>query len=379
MSSVTVNPPKTPVTKGSNGVAMATVPNICKMPGPPAPFVPTPLPNIGKSALNPQGYSATVKIEGNTVAIQGATFDSIGDVASKALGGGLISANTHGPTKFIGPGSLDVKIEGKNVQLLSDPMLNNCGPGGSPPNAATLNGLIQMFGTVVTVQEGKCPICEKDHDEFKESKSTSNDASSICDAYGKVLKKLTPTPNHSTMIGAVRCHCTKGKYADHSSGVFKEFVEAAGGFVCTPSEVSVASGDRSPHRADRREKLKAALTKAAGEKRTTQLLRHAATLSRDSGEHMPTAYPAGSCAAQGALLLALSDGGVPVSMSEKWFSMADKPMQGIMQYDQVAADGSVLKDMTMKQFVPGASVPPCRTCDLLVPYLICPGDRLCSH
>lgn len=139
MPSVAINQPKTPVTEGSNTVAVATVPNVCKMPGPPAPFVPVPLPNIGKSALSPSGFSTSVKIEGNAVAIRGATFNSIGDIASKATGGGIISANTHGITKFIGPGSLDTKIEGKNVQLLADPMLNNC---LGPANAATLAGAL---------------------------------------------------------------------------------------------------------------------------------------------------------------------------------------------------------------------------------------------
>jgi hypothetical protein len=143
MPTVAINPPKTPVTKGSNGVAAATVPNVCKMPGPPAPFVPAPLPNIGKSGDSPKGYSKNVKIEGNAVAVKGATFKSTGDMASKGTGGGLVSANTHGITKFVGLGSLDTKIEGKNVQLLGDPMLNNCGPSGSPPNAATLAGLVQ--------------------------------------------------------------------------------------------------------------------------------------------------------------------------------------------------------------------------------------------
>jgi hypothetical protein len=143
--SVAVNPPKTPCTKGSQGIAANTIPNICKMPGPPAPFVPAPLPNIAKSELSPQGYSTTVEIDGNAVAIRGATFESIGDMASKGTGGGLISANCHGPAKFISPGSMDVKIEGKNVQLLSDMMLNNCGPSGSPPNTgATMGGLLQM-------------------------------------------------------------------------------------------------------------------------------------------------------------------------------------------------------------------------------------------
>ena len=130
MSSVGVHPPKTPVTKGSMGIAKATLPNVCKMPGPPAPFVPSPLPNIAKSGSSPKGYSKKVKIEGNTVAIRGASFKSMGDIASKGTGGGLISANTHGPAKFITPGSMTVKIEGKSVHLLGEPILNNCGPSG---------------------------------------------------------------------------------------------------------------------------------------------------------------------------------------------------------------------------------------------------------
>jgi len=139
--SVAINPPKTPCTSETRGFAKCTIPNICKMPGPPAPFIPTPLPNIGKSNLSPKDYSKTVKLVGETVAIRGATFESIGDMASKGTGGGLISTNTHGPTKFITPGSMNVKIEGKNVHLLGEPMLNNCGPSGSPSNTgATMQG-----------------------------------------------------------------------------------------------------------------------------------------------------------------------------------------------------------------------------------------------
>jgi uncharacterized Zn-binding protein involved in type VI secretion len=141
MATVGIHPPKTPVLEKGMHVAKATLPNVCKMPGPPAPFVPTPLPNIGKSNLSPQGYSTTVKIEGSAVAIRGATFNSIGDIASKPTGGGLVSANVEGVTKFITPGSFTVKIESKPVQLLGEAMLNNCGPSGSPPNTgATLMG-----------------------------------------------------------------------------------------------------------------------------------------------------------------------------------------------------------------------------------------------
>ncbi|AGC47878.1 hypothetical protein MYSTI_06605 [Myxococcus stipitatus DSM 14675] len=134
MGTVSINSPRTPVTTGSNGIATAAVPNVCKMPGPPAPFVPTPLPNIGRSNLSPKKFSTSVIIEGKPVAIQGATFGSTGDIASKATGGGLVSANTHGPTAFVAPGSMNVKIEGKSVHLLGDATTNN---NGSPPNAST--------------------------------------------------------------------------------------------------------------------------------------------------------------------------------------------------------------------------------------------------
>jgi uncharacterized Zn-binding protein involved in type VI secretion len=145
MASVGIHPPKTPVTKGSKGIAKATIPNVCKMPGPPAPFVATQLPNIAKSKKSPKNYSKNVKIEGHKVAIRGASFKSMGDMASKGTGGGLFSANTHGRAKFITPGSLTVKIEGKSVHLLGEPMLNNCGASGIPPNTgATVMGLNQQ-------------------------------------------------------------------------------------------------------------------------------------------------------------------------------------------------------------------------------------------
>ncbi|MGW8392269.1 PAAR-like domain-containing protein [Pseudoduganella sp. HUAS MS19] len=144
MLTVAIHPPKTPVTSGSRGIAKATLPNVCKMPGPPAPFVPSPLPNIAKSGTSPKDYSTTVKFDGATIAIRGAMFESMGDMASKGTGGGLISANTHGPARFITPGSMTVKVEGKSVHLLGEPMLNNCGPSGSPPNTgATMMGVHQ--------------------------------------------------------------------------------------------------------------------------------------------------------------------------------------------------------------------------------------------
>jgi hypothetical protein len=161
MPSVAVNPPKTPVTKGSHGLATATLPNVCKMPGPPAPFVPTPLPNIGQSGKQPDGYSTTVTVERQPVAIRGASFGSMGDIASKGTGGGIVSNNAEGATKFLAPGSLNVQIEGKNVQYLGDQMLNNCGPGGSPANAATMGGVLQVTVGIPPDIQAAAELCEE--------------------------------------------------------------------------------------------------------------------------------------------------------------------------------------------------------------------------
>jgi uncharacterized Zn-binding protein involved in type VI secretion len=204
---VAINPPKTPVTSGSSGIAAATLPNVCKMPGPPAPFVPTPLPNIGKSDNSPQGYSTSVTIGGYAVALAGASFNSTGDVASQGTGGGLISSNVQGLTTFIGPGSMDVKIEGKNVQLLGDQMLNNGAAGsGSPANAATMGGVLQAPGMVV--------VCS-------DSEQTIRCAIKKCDeknAKGKPYPKNTPCKE----LGTLKHACVHSKLKGKEPEIFSQ-------------------------------------------------------------------------------------------------------------------------------------------------------------
>lgn len=200
MASVTIHAPKTPITEGSNGIAAATTPNVCKMPGPPAPFVPTPLPNIGKSGLSPQGYSITVQIEGKSVAIGGAKFGSIGDVASKASGGGIVSMNTEGPTLLIGPGALDVQIEGKPVHLLGDQTLNNCGPSGSPPNAATMMGAVQTPGQMAINVEAQCAHCGKPLGDPSHNTIKTNDKKMLQAANDPALQR---PPDTAKTVGAM--------------------------------------------------------------------------------------------------------------------------------------------------------------------------------
>lgn len=208
MASVAIHAPKTPVTKGSHGIAAATLPNVCKMPPPPPPFAPTPLPNIGDSGKLPVGYSTSVKIEGNPVAILGASFGSSGDIASKATGGGIISNNAEGPTKFIAPGSLTVKIEGKNVHLLSDIMSNNNGPAGSPPNSATMMGLMQVVAGVIPPDlKAAAQLCE---DQVEK------------DVKSGTLKTTTGTPASCATKGTWKHKCCKDLLEKQYSNVVCE-------------------------------------------------------------------------------------------------------------------------------------------------------------
>ncbi|MFZ6178267.1 PAAR-like domain-containing protein [Nannocystis pusilla] len=142
MSSISVNPPKTPVTTGSSGIAAATVPNVCKMPGPPAPFVPTPLPNIAKSGNSPKDFSKNVTFDGCKVAIKGATFTSIGDIASKATGGGIVSANVEGPAR---PGlALRRKRLFRPCRTVRGPLDL---PSDGPPRPARMREYSSIFGS----------------------------------------------------------------------------------------------------------------------------------------------------------------------------------------------------------------------------------------
>lgn len=383
MPKVTINAPKTPVTKGSMGIAAATIPNICKMPGPPAPFVPTPLPNIGKSSDSPQGYSTSVKIEGQPVAIRGASFGSMGDVASQGTGGGLVSSCTQGRTTFIGPGSLNVKIEGKNVQLLGDPMLNNCAASGSPANAATMMGIIQAPGAmVIAVEDGDCVICNKKHGDFKETEQTKADAGGLAANFASEVEKVKG--RIQTMLGVVRCKCGKG-FADQSAATTVELCSAAksAGFK-HPEGVTVSCGSPKDVREAAYVQTLDSMRRRVGDRLGNSEAFESAwdeakERAKDSEENRsgPASYPPGTCAAQKTLMLLYEDGAIPSAMTERWHSSVGRPTQASVQYID---DREGKREVKVEQFQHGASVPPCGTCEIILPHLLCPGDKEeCTH
>ena len=406
MTKVSVNAPKTPVTEGSSGTAAATLPNVCKMPGPPAPFVPTPLPNIGKSGSSPKGYSKTVTIEGKKVAIRGATFGSMGDVASKGTGGGLVSANVEGPTSFAGPGSMDVKIEGKNVQLLGDPMLNNCGPSGSPANSATLMGVIQAPGWRVTLVTGEkeCPLCKEAHQsegELKETDTTRADAKQLAKTLSKhnegaaPAKKFPKGKNDSgRMLGVVRCSCDQ-VYADHSGKtetVFRELVKKEHGWHVPEdggTHISIAVLNKET---GKKENVSVRKVQAFTEKlcaaqgndlvRLKKEWNKADRLFEEWDEAqdptLPVRFPPGSCAGPKALALALEDGALLSGITERWFHSGKGRTEGKVEHLRSDREAPIARS-----FGHGESVPPCGSCNIILPLMLCTkgkdGEKKCRH
>jgi len=142
------------VNEDTNGTTIA-FPDVCKTPGPPAPFVPIPYPNIAKSSDTAKG-TKQVSAEGKPICIESSNFStSTGDEAGTA-GGGMVSAKTKGKAEFVNY-SFDVQFEGKGVPRSFDLMLHN--DKNTPPSPVLQKPVIALGKG-----EGaeKCLVCEEE-------------------------------------------------------------------------------------------------------------------------------------------------------------------------------------------------------------------------
>ncbi|MGE5451957.1 MAG: DUF4150 domain-containing protein [Acidobacteriota bacterium] len=136
------------VHKGSNGVSMATIPDVCKTPSPAGP-VPIPYPNISQSTALDKG-SSTVKADGMMIAIKGSEFSmSNGDNAGTA--GGVKSSTFMKESTWI-LYSFDVKIDGQNACRLTDKKFQN------HENTADMGGLVQPGVAVSGSDDDECVV-----------------------------------------------------------------------------------------------------------------------------------------------------------------------------------------------------------------------------
>jgi hypothetical protein len=120
--------------RASDGVASATIPDVCKTPSPGGP-VPVPYPNVAMSRDLAKGTTTVSADGGNMCANYGSEFSrSTGDEPGTA--GGVKSSTFTKEATWI-TYSFDVKLEGKGACRLSDKMFMNHG------NTVCANGVLQ--------------------------------------------------------------------------------------------------------------------------------------------------------------------------------------------------------------------------------------------
>ena len=112
------------LTHASGDALSINFPCVGKTPGPPAPFIPVPYPNVSKGADTGDGSTKT-EADGKPIALKDSSVfsTSTGNEAATA-GGGLITLKTKGKSGYLAY-SMDVKIEGKEVPRSFDIMAGN--------------------------------------------------------------------------------------------------------------------------------------------------------------------------------------------------------------------------------------------------------------
>jgi hypothetical protein len=139
------------VHKMSNGISIATIPDVCKTPSPAGP-VPIPYPNIAQSITVSSG-TTNVKGDKMMAANKGSKFAlSNGDNAGVA--GGVKSSTFMKEATWI-LYSFDVKLQKKNASRFTDKMFHNS------ENAANLAGELQaLVDAGAITQQEKDAICD---------------------------------------------------------------------------------------------------------------------------------------------------------------------------------------------------------------------------
>jgi uncharacterized protein DUF4150 len=166
------------VHKMSNGLSVATMPDVCKTPSPGGP-VPIPYPNIAQSITLSDG-TTTVKGDKMMAANKGSKFAlSNGDNAGVAGG---VKSNVFMKEATWILYSFDVKVDGKNACRFTDKMFHNA------ENAANLSGEAQIIVEVTGADEDALrKLAQECNDKVNEKKGPAN--SKNCAALGTAKHK----------------------------------------------------------------------------------------------------------------------------------------------------------------------------------------------
>src|SRR5215472_17023180 len=199
--------------KAAAGKSIAAFPDTCLTPPPPpAGPIPVPYPNTAYASDTTKG-TTTVMISGQEIMMKDqSTFKkSTGDeAATRAQGMGVVTHIIQGEASFIA-WSMDVKIEGHNVDRHLDQMMHNeqCSPANTCPR-------LSQDGTGKSSSGGACNevIEAVNRDCTKKSFAASGSSRSKCCAAKKcVCSKYGSNPkccSDKTKHHIIPDHCFKG-------------------------------------------------------------------------------------------------------------------------------------------------------------------------
>jgi hypothetical protein len=183
------------VHKGSNGISIATIPDVCKTPSPAGP-VPIPYPNISQSITLDKG-TTTVKADGGMmIANKGSEF-SLSNGDNPGVAGGVKSSTFMKESTWI-LYSFDVKMEGKGACRLTDKKFQN------HENTVDLAGLFQVKLQEIATK------CNNDVDKDKKLKKKS------CTSRGRhkhkcCEKAINDAKAKGEIDDSVKAELTRGK------------------------------------------------------------------------------------------------------------------------------------------------------------------------
>lgn len=385
MSKVYVNG-RTVVHKGDGQVNTCAVPDVCKTPSPAGP-IPVPYVNVARDGDLAQG-SASVALEGNPIALKGSNLSTSSGDEAGTVGGGLISSKTQGKMTWANA-SIDVKIEGKGVVRFMEPTQHN----GNTFNSA----FIQNGGTGFAYGDdrdplGPCELCKKPREEHRilEHSTTKASAQALVKkleekraqeaslqqmlALLKLQEELQRGGLHRAlssqikalshqvgqvrvlrkgggyMVGVLLCRCGGEVHAAMSGAEtngFKAAVADLGWKLAGPVGSPLENGN--------------GVISAEDEQR---LRNRAATLPGIKNN------PFGACVAPKLIQSMQKAGHKPHLMTEQFYSPVTSQAKKVrVRYRK---NGRTVQH----QFRDGDTVPSCRTCQEVLPGLLC-GERPC--
>ena len=176
--------------KGTIGVSIATIPDVCKTPTPGGP-IPIPYPNFADQSSLDKG-TTTVKAKGNMIAIKGSEYSmSSGDEPGTV--GGVTSSTFKKEATWI-TYSFDVKMDGANACRHTDKMFHN------HKNTANLAGNLDPAVAASAEHDIKCAIQKCDNKD-----ENGNDYDVSTTAAGKPM----PKGSRCSALGSKKHSCVK--------------------------------------------------------------------------------------------------------------------------------------------------------------------------